>query len=59
LRTINTQISISGEKSRKLDTLAKLYFNTTIKQLKNVLKLKHHTGIQTEQMNYENSPGWI
>jgi len=61
-RTINAQISICGEKSRKLDTLVKLFHCILTRQsdnIKNVQKSEHHAGVIAKRMNYENSPGWI
>ena len=45
-------------KKRKLDTrkTVSLYLNTTIGQLKNLLKLEHHAGVKNGQITYENSP---
>ena len=59
-RTINAQISICGEKSRKLDTLVKLFHCILTRQsdnIKNVQKSEHHAGVIAKRMNYENSPG--
>jgi len=47
------------KKVRHSRKTASLYLNTTIGELKNVLKLEHHTSIQTEQINYENLPRCI
>jgi len=53
---------MSDEKTRKLDTLAKLFhviekYNYMLTRLSdNLLKLEHHADLKTEQMNYENLP---
>jgi len=53
LRTINGQNNMSGEKTRRLDTLAKLFHamrSRTIYSLRrisdNLLKLEHHAGLK-------------
>ena len=63
-RTINDQINISGDKPRKIDTLAKQFEtmrNRPVSQhdyrttLNNLVKSEHHADVITEQMNDENS----
>jgi len=59
LRTINAQINIRGKKARKLRHSRKAvsqYLNTTIGQLKNLLKSEHKADVKTKQINFENSP---
>jgi len=59
-RSVRSALAVINQEVRHSRKTVSPYLNTTIGQLENLLKLEHHTGVKTEQMNYENSPvRWI